>query len=501
MPDHQPAPRERQPQPRNGEGAQRDERLVGQAGQTEQWLSDMAQQLGAPGPEMKSEAALARLAQQQRRRAQQRREAQHRQREASPRRAGDGADRPARDQQPGEHRREEAPADVVEDLPLAQQGEAHAAPADARRPGPQPREDLPVAAHPAVLAADVAEIGRGHVLVDFHAAQQRGTRVGALQQVMAEDNILRKAAVQRLPEGVHIVNALAHERALAEKVLVNVGDFPGVGVQPGLPAHKARIEAAVSGEQAHRHARLQDRVSLDDASRAGIETRAVERVRQRADHLRRCAARQVGVRVEGDHIAYGAGRRHLASNETKGVAGLAAQQRVEMLQFAALALVAHPAALAGVPDAGAVEQVENGGAVGTRMARVETRDCLARLPQQRIFAGKRLRFRVREIGQQGKIELRVAIAQIANLHSGYEAFDSFGFVDNRGYNHESAVSFRNAAGEVEPRQRVGRHDERHEEIDKRDRQRRGGHGGGERQQPEGRRRGGQAREPRRNGSP
>ena len=386
MPDHQPAPRERQPQPRDGEGAQRDVRLVGQAGQAEQRLRDMSHQLGAPGLEMKAEAAFARFAQQQRRRAQQRREAQHRQREARPRRAGDGADGPARDQQPGEYRREEAPADVVEDLPLAQQREAHAAPIDARRARPQPREDLPVAAHPAVLAADVAEIGRGHVLVDLHAAQQRGTRVGALQQVVAEDEVFGEAPVEGLSEGVDVVDALADERALAEEILIDVRDLLRIRIESRLAAGEAGVEAAVGGAQAHAHPGLEDRVAFDDASLAGIEPRTVERVRERADHARRRAARQIRVRVQRDDEANRPRRRHGADDRRERRRRAAAQEGVELLQLAPLALVAHPAALHGVPHARAVQQMKVGCAVQARVSRVEPLDAGAGALQQRLVA-------------------------------------------------------------------------------------------------------------------
>ena len=56
------------------------------------------------------------------------------------------------------------------------------------------------------------------------------TRIPAFQQVVAEDEILRKASVDGLAKRVHVVDALADERAFPENILVDIRDLARVGV-------------------------------------------------------------------------------------------------------------------------------------------------------------------------------------------------------------------------------------------------------------------------------
>ena len=51
-----------------------------------------------------------------------------------------------------------------------------------------------------------------------------------LEQVMAEDRVFRHPALQRGFEGVDVVDALAGEIALAEQILIDVGDRAGVRI-------------------------------------------------------------------------------------------------------------------------------------------------------------------------------------------------------------------------------------------------------------------------------
>jgi hypothetical protein len=51
---------------------------------------------------------------------------------------------------------------------------------------------------------------------------------------VAEDPVLGKAAVERLLEGIDIVDPFADERALPEPVLVHIGDGVGVGIDAGV---------------------------------------------------------------------------------------------------------------------------------------------------------------------------------------------------------------------------------------------------------------------------
>ena len=90
-------------------------------------------------------------------------------------------------------------------------------------------------------------------------------------------------------------------------------------------------------------ARLQDRIAVDHALSRDVEARAVQRVGHLADQPQRRVARQARVGVERDHVAHvGRHVRVAPADRHEGRVGRAAQQAVELLQLAALALPAHP---------------------------------------------------------------------------------------------------------------------------------------------------------------
>ena len=68
------------------------------------------------------------------------------------------------------------------------------------------------------------------LLDEVDVGHQRRAGVAALEKIVAEDQVLREAPADGLREGVHVVDALADERALAEEILVDVGDLPRVGI-------------------------------------------------------------------------------------------------------------------------------------------------------------------------------------------------------------------------------------------------------------------------------
>ena len=130
----------------------------------------------------------------------------------------------------------------------------------------QPPQDLPVAAHPAVLPPRVREHARGIVVHDLDVADQRRPRVEAFEQVVRQQRVLGHAAVERRRERVDVVQALAGEDALAEQVLVDVGDGRGVRIDAGVAGVDPGEER--SGRARHRHAdaRLEDAVAGGDAA-------------------------------------------------------------------------------------------------------------------------------------------------------------------------------------------------------------------------------------------
>src|SRR5207249_2762198 len=64
----------------------------------------------------------------------------------------------------------------------------------------------------------------------MHVAHQTAAGVDRFQQVVAQNSILRKAAGQCALESIDVINAFADERAPAEKILINIRDGAGVGI-------------------------------------------------------------------------------------------------------------------------------------------------------------------------------------------------------------------------------------------------------------------------------
>jgi len=214
-----------------------------------------------------------------------------------------------------------------------------------------------------VAAVDVGAVAGRIFLVQLNVAQQPGAGIAAFQQVVTENAVLGKAPGQGLFEGLDLVDALADERTLLEGILIDVGDGAGIGVDARLAAVQAGIAGLARPGQARTNPGLQDAVAGDDPSQVRVVNRPVEGVDHGADELARRVPGQLGVRVQGDDVFHAGQRRRPAYHQreavTVAIVFAFAQQSVQVRQLAALALVAHPEAVVGVPSARAVEQEED----------------------------------------------------------------------------------------------------------------------------------------------
>ena len=321
-----------------------------------------------------------------------------------------------REQQQGHGRgRHQAPPQVVEDLPAGDERQAVAAEAGAGgHDREEPPQDLPVAAHPAVLAARVGEDAGRVVVHHLDVGDQGRARVQPLEEVVREESVLRHAPLEGGDEGVHVVEPLAGEDPLGEEVLVRVGDRGRVGVDAGVTGVQAREERAGGARHGHAHPGLEDPVALGDPPETRVEVGLVERVGGDADQLLRGVAGQARVGVEGDAVADG--------GEDRGVSGLhrearvrgSPQQAVPLLDLAALALPAHPHALGRVPLPHAVGEVE-AVAAALGVACVEGRDAGARGVEDRLVLRHLARGGVREIAEDREVDARIEVAQRQHL--------------------------------------------------------------------------------------
>ena len=432
------------------------ERLVRQPGQAQRHPLQVLHAVGEAGAQVLVQLHVLGLLHQLQQRRQQRRHQHHRQHRERPRQHR-REQQPAARQQAEHRRRHQAAAQVVEDLPARQRGQRVAAPAvlRGRRPRQQPRQQLPVAANPAMPSAHVGTVAGRVFLEQLHVAEQARACVATLDQVVAEDAVFRKAAIQRALERVDRVNALADERALAEHVLIDVRNHLRVRVDAGIAAVQLRVARARGAGQADPHARLQDRVAADHAAAHRVVHGAVERMVDAADEGLRGVARQLGVGVQGDHVLHRAERVDVADDAQEAAVAVAAQQRVEVGQLAALALVAHPALFAGVPAARTVKQ-EKAIRLDAGVALVEPLDAPLREPQQDLVARQGFAVGVGEVGEQGEMQVLVAVAEEAHL----QRLDQLLHVADAGqdarHRHQGARAGRDAVDVVHARQRLRR---------------------------------------------
>ena len=139
----------------------------------------------------------------------------------------------------------------------------------------------------------------------------------------------------------------------------------------------------VTDGQRRRHPRLQYPVPRRHAPSDRVDDRPVQRVSHLADERQRRAARQARVGVQTDDVAHAGGRlRRPAADGHEARVRRSAQQEIELMELAALALPTHPASLGSVPKALAMQQQEAIVAVHAAVQSIQPRDSGGRGGQQ-----------------------------------------------------------------------------------------------------------------------
>ncbi len=281
-----------------------------------------------------------------------------------------------------------------------------------------PREELPVAARPPVAARRSHHEACRELVEDLYVRDEARAREDSLEEVVREEGVLRRLAAQRLLESVYVIDPLTGVAALAEEVLIDIGHGERIRLHPA----RAGEDPLVEGPLPHHweeglHARLKDRISLDDPALLAIVDRAVERVRDRADELRGRSSRQARVGVERDHEADVRRDRRLSSGfiDERRVRG-APEETVQLMELAALSLPAHPRPLGRIPDTPSVEEQEPRPTVGGGgVSPVELGDPDDRGVPNGIVGGRLFRRRVREVRDEGEANVAVSVRQEVHL--------------------------------------------------------------------------------------
>ena len=109
-------------------------------------------------------------------------------------------------------------------------------------------------------------------------------------------------------------------------------------------------------------------------------------------------------------------RLGVADDERERACRSAAQQEVQILELAALALVTHPHPIPRVPAARPMKQ-KKAARCAPRILLVQRLDALAGERQQSFVVGQRLFGRVAEISQQAEVDVVVAVGEKAHFKS------------------------------------------------------------------------------------
>ena len=191
-------------------------------------------------------------------------------------------------------------------------------------------------------------------------------------------------------------------------------------------------------------------------------------MRHRADEFAGGIAWQPGIGVQREDVANRGEERRIADDLGERSGRTAAEQRVELLQLAAFAFVAHPEALVRIPNAWPMEQTEDRRAVEA-VPRIQGPDALAHQSQQVRVVGLHRLGRITKISQQREKEVRIAVPQVADLQAFQQIGDGLRTGQERGDDHHRATVRRNPFRKIKSRQQARADHDIRQQVHQRDR--------------------------------
>ncbi|MNI14097.1 hypothetical protein D3C73_673480 [compost metagenome] len=344
-------------------------------------------------------------------------------------------------------------AEVVKHLPAPDERQgvlSAAAPAD-------PGEQLPVPSGPAMLALGTDVITGGKLLDDLDIRGEPRPGEDPLEQIMAQVAVVRHAPRQGGGEGIHVIDALASEGALPEQILIEVGDGGGIGIHaPGPRVEPLIVGAVLTQWQRGGDPGLQYAVAMGDTLAPGVEVGVIEGMGHLANQPAGGIPWQAGIRVQGDDIAHPLGDGGgLAVRLHEAGIRRAAQQAVQLVELAPLALPPHPAPLARVEPAVAMEQPEAIPRGARAIFFVEPGNGLARRRQQGLIPRQPLLLRIHTVAEQGKADIAADPGEMMHLQL-LDLCQQLGWRHQQGrHDHQGAQRGRDAVGEIHGGEEAG----------------------------------------------
>ena len=315
---------------------------------------------------------------------------------------------------------------------------------------------MPVAARPTLLTCCRDEVVRRELVEELDVGHQAGPGEDALEQVVAQQGVLRHSVSHGRLERIEVVDPLTGEASLLEQVLIDIGDRRRVRIDPGRTGEDPLEDRpTLFGRKSRRDPRLQHAVALDHSPGQRIECRLIERMGDRPDQLPDSAAWQSRVGVERHHVAH-IGRRRRRGPPSRQDAGRRrpAEQGVQLLELAALALPSHPPALGLVPHTPSMKQQEPRPAAGSlAVTLVELIDAGRGGSEQFIVPDNLLGVGIEPVREQRETKIAFPIGQEVHFKSTNQGFDVV-LVGQQHRNHdERAEVGRHPGVEVEARER------------------------------------------------
>ena len=112
------------------------------------------------------------------------------------------------------------------------------------------REQLPVAACPSLLPLRGGQVARRILVENLDVRHEPGTSDRSLDEIVAQQCVLREAAGRRALERRDVVDALPGVGALAEEVLIDIGHGRGVWIDARVSRRKSPRSASGSHSRA-----------------------------------------------------------------------------------------------------------------------------------------------------------------------------------------------------------------------------------------------------------
>jgi hypothetical protein len=312
-PLEQVAARDVEPHERAGERIRRQHRLVEQEREQQSGSRQRVPRVGADRAQVVRQRGAGTAWHESGQHRRQHRRGQYRDEARDPERRDRRRQRRPEQQRQHGSWRHERPSQVVDHLPAAEQRDPPAGAVAGHGTATEyVRQQLPVAARPAVRPRGGDVVARGVLLDDLDVGHEARPREHALEQVVAQQYVLGHASIERGRERVDVVDALADVGAFTAQVLVDVGHRCRVRVDAARVREDPLVRRAFgTARQRRRDPRLQDRVTLDDATGIGVESGSIQRVRELPDQPPHGVAGQPRVGVERDdepHV-----RRHVGA--------------------------------------------------------------------------------------------------------------------------------------------------------------------------------------------